>query len=116
MRSTESSVEAEALLTYELDPDESFTHAIVTAVANAADRSPVGLSTTDTDDREGGLTPLYEVIDPEALESMVTSQRTDRQEGDIVVSFVYHGFRVTVKSYGIIRIEPTEPDGEAGLH
>lgn len=104
MRSEERPAGEDALLTYELDPDESFTHAVVTAVANAADRQPVGFPSTDADNREGGLDPLYNVINPEALEALLTSQRTGRQDGEIVVSFVYHGFRVTVKSYGIVRI------------
>ncbi|MCO8245438.1 hypothetical protein NKF25_15355 [Haladaptatus sp. AB643] len=59
-------------------PDtESITAAVVTAVTEANGTKPV--------------TPLYEVIDPDALEDLY-------QHGSPKVSFEYIGFHVTIDS------------------
>lgn len=52
--------------------------------------------------------PLYHSIDPEALDQLITTQAN--QKGDRVVEFTHLDCRITVKSYGIIEVEPeTDP-------
>lgn len=54
-------------------------------------------STTDSDALE--LPPLYDVIDPEALESLVTRMA----QGEVV--FAYAGHEVTVESDGAVSLD-----------
>lgn len=54
------------------------------------------------------LPPLYDSIDPDALERILPGMT----EG--YVSFVYADQRVTVDSYGAISVEEYTPPGEPG--
>ncbi|SDR16497.1 HalOD1 output domain-containing protein [Natronobacterium texcoconense] len=55
---------------------------------------------------------LYEAIDPGALDALVRTQITSHRTGDCVVAFQYLEYEITVKSYGIIEIDPLETDEE----
>lgn len=102
MRSLEDSAESE-VLAYEIEPDEPLCNAVVTAVGEATDRKIVGDGVADNWGTGEALDPLYDVVDPDALESLFASEKP-RREGDVSVSFSYHDCRVIVHSYGIIRI------------
>lgn len=54
------------------------------------------------------LPPLYDSIDPDALERILPGMT----EGN--VSFVYADRRVTVDSYGAISVEEYTPPGDSG--
>lgn len=67
--------------------------------------------------KQDELDPLYHVIDPDALDSLFKPTVRGDHHGDAEISFTYHGFAVTVRSYGIIEVEPNPagagtPDGE----
>lgn len=70
------------------EPDERpVSVAVVEAVADAEGVDPVGLET-----------PLYEAVDPDALEALVGASGHGGFEG--YVSFVYCGYDVTVDPRG----------------
>lgn len=82
--------------TYRVDcQGESLATAIVMTVSAAADR--------DCDD----LPPLYDVIDPEALETVFAPLHPRRPNAQ--VSFSYADCRVTVRDDRTIVVQPTEP-------
>lgn len=68
--------------------------AIVSAVAVASDTDPLDIE------------PLQSLIDPDALDSLVTSQTTT--EGDFRMTFEYHDHEVTASSYGTLQIRPPQ--------
>lgn len=49
-------------------------------------------------------TPLYEAIDPESLDRILSSPSSDETAGHRSVRFRYHGFRVTVNSRGYLEL------------
>jgi len=73
------------------DQYESPSEAIVTAIA-AKER------VTETN-----LPPLYDQIDPDALDTLVAGQSSD----DIQISFTYSGYTVRIRDSEIIEITPT---------
>lgn len=54
------------------------------------------------------LPPLYEVVDPEALDELVES--ADPESADFEVEFPYCGHEVTVSTDGEIDIEKATPE------
>lgn len=50
------------------------------------------------------LEPLFEVIDPEALDMLIESE-CDPDESDLRIEFTYHGHDVTVTARGTIHID-----------
>lgn len=66
---------------------------------------------TDRDAHD--LRPLYEVVDPAALDDAFRPTADGRFRPDGRISFTYEGFDVTVRSYGVIAIEPTDEVDEA---
>ena len=69
------------------DRDRPTSERIVEAVADAADVSKLELQ------------PLYEVVDPDALESLFRAGSTG------TVRFTYHGHRVVVSSHGDVTVD-----------
>ncbi|TYL40269.1 hypothetical protein CV102_01430 [Natronococcus pandeyae] len=73
--------------------DESLAVDVVTAVATAVDSAPTELES------------LYATIDPDALETVLRSDRNDEQLSERRrVSFEYAGRVVTVRSDGVITV------------
>lgn len=70
---------------YPMGDKNTASECIINAVAEIEDEDPTGLSP-----------PLYEAIDPDALDNLVASQNTSR------VQFEYSNHRVTVTSDEII--------------
>lgn len=81
--------------------DESLSEAVVTAAAQATgtDR-PGGHEGPD----EGVLPPLFEAIDPDALDALFADADGRQREG--TVAFRYNDCLVTVDSAGQIFVEP----------
>lgn len=102
---SESSMEAEARnaeFTYRPSDSEALSTAVVTAVREASDGDPFEDSTSLS---EAEVRPLYEVIDPDALDSLFRpTPRTDRAEGQ--VTFRYAGYEVTVSSSEEVSVRP----------
>ncbi|ELY36212.1 HalOD1 output domain-containing protein [Natronorubrum tibetense] len=91
---TDASEAAELRYVATFDPDagEQASDAVVTAVATLTGDSPVELS------------PLYEAVEPDALDSLVRHARRSDDAGVHQLWFSYEGFDVGVQSNGEIRI------------
>ena len=75
--------------------------AVVETVAIAADREPTGLE------------PLYETIDPDALDTLIRSMGTNSTDGDATVTFTLDGYQVTVQRDGSVVIRPDKARTES---
>jgi hypothetical protein len=51
------------------------------------------------------IDPLYDVVDPDALDRLVDTETADRSRSDIRIEFVYDGLRVTVESAGTVAVQ-----------
>lgn len=81
--------------TYQADTDQSLSEAVISAVASASDIDPLKLA-----DEHG---PLYDAIDPTALDSLF--QSADPAEPSVgTVSFNYAGYRITVDQTGQVEL------------
>ncbi|RBI60416.1 hypothetical protein DMJ13_19100 [halophilic archaeon] len=76
--------------------DDSLAAAIITHIAAQKDVEPTTLD------------PLYEVIDPEALENLFAPQLDGTSRTDGQVEFAYSGYRVTITSDGDIQSTPLD--------
>ena len=103
-------IEAGEVLEYDADRDvyrasfdsdsEGASSAVVSAVAAVAGTSPVEMP------------PLYSVVDPDALETLVDGPAVSRRSSsDTHVSFPYNGYDVTVCDDGTVTVEPHWEDG-----
>ncbi|UPV73982.1 hypothetical protein M0R89_15760 [Halorussus limi] len=91
--SLHSETAQDPVVTSEVGDGESVAEAIVTAVSSAS----------DADERE--LRPLYDTIDPDALDALFRPVRSDvshQREGR--VAFEYGGHEVCVESGGTVRV------------
>jgi hypothetical protein len=78
------------------DPVETFdwtefdspSTAVVTAVAEEAGVDPITID------------PLYEVVDPDALDTIVASRSYLHGSPNASTEFTYHGYRVLIKANG----------------
>lgn len=61
--------------------------------------------------KQDDLDPLFDVVDPDALDSLFRPTVSGGHRGDVEVSFTYHGYHVAVRSYGIIEIRSVEDVG-----
>lgn len=85
---------------YAVDEDEPVADAVVRAVAVVTDQEPLDVG------------PLYEAVDPDALESVVESLHgAERTEWS--VEFSFERCHVTVTGDGSIELtlDPSSPDG-----
>ena len=73
--------------------DGSISTSVIEAVATVTEKAP-----TDVE-------PLYEVVDPDALDSLVTSLR---DAGHGTVLFALSGWEVSVKASGEIELQSSE--------
>lgn len=79
---------------YELGQDEPVSFAIVEAVSSA-ERCP-----------PGSLPPLYETLDPDALDTLFASEDERTERGPSLVTFAYSDSIVTVEDHDTITVEP----------
>ncbi|WP_224335511.1 HalOD1 output domain-containing protein [Haloprofundus halobius] len=54
------------------------------------------------------LSPLYPVVDPDALESLFGRSNARERESHYAVTFEYEEFEVTIRSGGCMTLDPTE--------
>lgn len=71
--------------------------AVIESVAAAADRAPTELE------------PLYNYVDPDALDALVRAGSTQATEGVTTLVFRFDGYDVTVYSDGEVVVEPAVP-------
>ena len=87
--------------TYTAADDESMSEAVVAALRDAA-----GVTGSDEDagvEPVGVLTPLFETIDPDALNALFSpTQNGDTRTGS--VTFTHDGYEVTVTHAGDITV------------
>ena len=80
------------------DPAERrASEAVVSAVATRLEADPVELA------------PLYDVVDPDALDDLIEHAQRGDADGMQLVWFTYEGFDVGVESDGRIRIRDANP-------
>ena len=93
--------------TYEVAADEPVSEAVVAAVTDHVGR---GSDATDSPAEQRTLEPLYDVVDPDALDRLFGS--TERTSADRFgrVTFRYGGHEVTVSSSGLIQLAPLAGD------
>lgn len=70
------------------------SEAVVSRIANAE-----GIDQED-------LVPLYDTIDPDALDTL--SEDSGRDQASLKIEFTHHGYDVTVTSRGAVRVEKGE--------
>lgn len=75
--------------------------AVVETVAIAADREPTALE------------PLYDTVDPDALDTLFSSMGTKTTDGDATVRFALDGYEVTVERHGTVVVRPDEARAES---
>lgn len=89
---------ADASYRYERDPKEQPSEAVVSAVAAVSGKPAIPMNTAG-EAASDVLPPLYQVIDPEALDAFVL--RNDNDEADCSVEFTYGGHQVAVTEHTI---------------
>ncbi|ELZ23653.1 hypothetical protein C475_15318 [Halosimplex carlsbadense 2-9-1] len=82
----------ETELTYRIDDDQSASEAVLDAVAER-----VGVDVLDLS------TPLYDAVDPEALDAFYRTSGDERAATR--VSFEYCGYEVTVSGDGTVALD-----------
>lgn len=85
--------------TYQIGSGELVSTAVVKAVAAVSGHEPTGKAI----DGNGQQEPLYEVVDPDALDTIYESLTTDGP-GTAQVSFTYCGYDVSITP-GVVRIQ-----------
>ena len=90
----------ELALTYDVAPDETMSEAVVEAVSQVTDVSPIPSS-----DTAQALDPLYTAIDPDALDMLCG---TDDSNPETRVVFPYNGCEVTVHGEGHVAVRELE--------
>lgn len=82
-----------AMVEFDAEEPESVIVGIVDAVSNVVGADPVEIE------------PLYSVVDPDALTSLLEPPSAEQpRQGDVRVSFEMAGLEVTVWSYGRIHV------------
>lgn len=74
----------------------SLAEKVVTAVADAANTSP------------NELPPLYEVIEPDALNRLFAPTYTGNSRSEGRITFLYAGYRVVINSSSIEEVSSTD--------
>lgn len=81
---------------------DSVALAVVDVVAAVAGTDPTALP------------PLGEVVDPDALESLVTPAGTPSGTDDVRVAFTFDGHDVTVFGHGVVAVRPAQDASPTG--
>jgi len=95
-------------IVYECDPDEPLSRGVVEAVAEAADVDPIPGAAADGD---AALEPLYDAVDPEALDAVFRPLRSDSGSARGRITFFYAGCEVTAGSDGRISVRRCRSSG-----
>jgi len=96
------------VVTYRCARDERLSRGVVKAVAEATDISPAPGAAADCD---ATLEPLYNAVDPEALDAIFRPAGSDAAPVSGRITFSYAGCEVTAESDG--RISARQLDATA---
>ncbi|GAA0661853.1 HalOD1 output domain-containing protein [Natronoarchaeum mannanilyticum] len=88
-------------VTYRCGPDEPLSRGVIEAVAEAADVAPMPDGAADGD---AALEPLYDAVDPEALDAVFRPLRSNTGSEQGRITFSYAGCEVTAGSDGWITV------------
>lgn len=77
----------------ETDSETPPSTAVIEAIADHEGRDPMDLEQ-----------PLYEVIDPDALDALTGNGATGQAPAEIAVEFTYNGCRVSVSNDGSVEV------------
>lgn len=91
---------AEEEYTYRADDDQTLSEAVIQAVTAAVG---VEMIPTNANRSELALDPLYNTIDPDALDSLFQATE-DGEPMPGAVEFLYCGYEVTVQSSGLVKV------------
>lgn len=58
--------------------------------------------------------PLYDAIDPDALNAMFRTRGSERAENGVTVSFTSNGLRIVVRDTGEVRVTPQGAERKGG--
>lgn len=86
---------------YERAPDERPSEAVIIAVAKVAGRSALPSGDIEGEDETNCLSPLYEHIDPDALDVLVTTDDST----NCAVTFTYGDYTVTIRKW-VVTVTP----------
>lgn len=98
--------------TIEYDREANEFRARFDSSAGSPSTTVVSVVAAITGDEFDQLDSLYEAVDPEALDRLLTDPADDQYEGDRSVRFTYHGFEIRIQSYGTVRVRPLASDGD----
>lgn len=94
---------------YRRQPNEPPSEAVLTAVSAVSNRKII--PNTSDDDGSDALEPLYDTIDPDALDALF-DQIGNESNSEGSITFTYIGHEITVKNTGEILVcAPSESDG-----
>lgn len=86
---------------YNIEEDESMTHAVIQAVASLLDNNP----------RE--LPPLYDSVDPEALNAIFSHRDQSSQLQGTEIKFTYLEQEITIQNGTILYISQIDDQGRS---
>jgi hypothetical protein len=72
------------------------SEAVIETVAIAANAAPMAIE------------PLYDSVDPDALDALVRGNGTAHANGDVSVAFTFAEHDVRVRSDGVVSVRPVE--------
>ena len=101
--------EEQSMTTAREDRSSSLAHQIITEVASREGVEPLDLDV-----------PLYDAIDPEALEALFTRPRNLSTESTLTLSFTYYDYEIVVDSDRSISVSDSvgasERSANVGAH
>lgn len=95
------SEQCENVYNYQVGEGQSLSEGVIRAVASVLERKPTPDGKTDVADGHEALEPLYDTIDPDALDALFQTRKETRQPSG-EVEFMYSGCAVTVKRTGVV--------------
>lgn len=93
------------------DPGTETFRATFDSVVTPPSIAVVEVLATVRDCEPTDLDPLYEAVDPEALDRLLTVPAAGPDAGDRTVTFAFADHEVTVLSCGLVKVRPLEPTG-----
>lgn len=93
-----------------IGPDESVVRSVLDAVCATSVEETLG---DGTEPRAGGIDvapPLYEYVDPDALESLYAHAQTHPETASWTTTFEYADATVSVTSAGTVTVEPGDTE------
>ncbi|WP_227355772.1 HalOD1 output domain-containing protein [Haladaptatus salinisoli] len=98
------------MVDHEPSPGETAPHTAVIPTLDTARLSALVVEAVAVHDQRSpdDLEPIYQSINPDALDSLFTPLTDGTSRADGHVSFAYCGYHVTITSDGTIDLEPLE--------